>query len=82
METKLPELSVIQISLCTRCKLTLPNPYFLFFCFTVYCLGRRRDLRVQPGERDQLQCHLQLLRQDVSVSKHARNSSHSCRHTR
>ena len=45
--------------------------YSQFHSFSVHFVGRRGDLRVQSGERDELQCHLQLLRQDVTVPKHA-----------
>ena len=52
------------------------------FPIAVYQLGGCRHFRVQPGKRGQLQRHLQLLRQDVPVQEHARNTSHSCRDTR
>ena len=53
----------------------------LIFYFLVYELGGRHHLRVQPGERQQLLRHLQLLCQDGSVQEHPGDTSHSSRNT-
>ena len=45
--------------------------YNQYHSVSVHFVGRRGDLRVQSRERDEFQRHLQLLRQDVAVSKHA-----------
>ena len=49
---------------------------------SVHFVGRRGDLRVQSRERDEFQRHLQLLRQDVAVSKHAGHPPDPRRNTR
>ena len=48
----------------------------------VHVLGGRRDLRLQPGERDELQRDLQLLRQNVAVQEHGGDTDHPRRHAR
>ena len=56
--------------------------YNQYYFVSVYFVGRRGDLRVQSRERDEFQRHLQLLRQDVAVSKHAGHPPDPRRNTR
>ena len=55
-------------------------PYFSFL--SVHSLGGRCHLRFQSRERDLLQRHLQLLRQDGPVPEHPGDPDHPCRHPR
>lgn len=48
----------------------------------VHALGGCRDLRLQSGERAQLQCHLQLLCQDGPLQEHLRSPHHPGGHSR
>lgn len=45
-------------------------------------MGGRGHLRLQPGERDELQRDLQLLRENVAVPKHAGDPPHPRRDPR
>ena len=69
-----PELQVK----CENKGNTLPD----FSLLSVHSLGGRCHLRLQSRERDLLQRHLQLLRQNGPVQEHPGDPHHPCRHPR
>lgn len=52
-----------------------------FLYFTVYRLGGCGYIRVQPGERSELQRRVRILHENGALPKLGRNTAHLGRHT-
>jgi len=57
------------------------NNTFAFIYFSVYRLGGRCYIRVQPGERSELQRRVRILHENGTLPKLGRNTAHLGRHT-